>query len=176
MNKDALITIILLGGGFIFSEIWGGILFKDVATYMDGIGNPALSIIVLNLPSILLVEGVSFLIWIALGDMGAYYSKSILNGIGLWFGYMYLDYWEPPASVLPSGEIVKTTLGWSGTSDVFMASILQWAGLPTDKLYFYTYVYGPIIFLIIAFALGGVPLLVQLFAGEEAAEAVEEEG
>jgi len=180
MDDDTKVALSLGAISIAFTWLYGTILFYPIANFADYLvasdSNYAIiSIVLLNLPSILLIESGSVVVWLLI-EGGLHYTTSIASGIGYWCGYMFLDYWEPPASVLANGTIVKDTLGWSGTSDVVVAYFFQNVlHITQDQLYTWTYAVGPLIFLAMAFVLGGTPVLVKLFAGEEAAEELEED-
>lgn len=179
MDDDTRVALGLGAISIAFTWLYGTILFYYIASFADDIAAidsncAVISMVLLNLPSILLIEAGSVIVWLLI-EGKLHYATGIASGIGYWCGYMFLDFWEPPASVLADGTIVKDTLGWSGTSDVVVACFFQNVlRMPQDQLYLWTYAIGPLIFLAVAFLLGGTPILVRLFAGEEAAEELEE--
>lgn len=186
MNSEESMTIMLLVICIAFAWGYGNIAFIYIANYADAITinfwTSFTSLVLLNIPSILLLEAGAIVVWVFFLNEGLRESlpQTIPAGIAAWLFYFFMDYWEPPSSILLNGTVITDTLGWSGSSDVTMSYLFKGLGVPLDatwsfgpiiiqhSLYFCTYVIGPILILILSVALGGMAVLIRGFGGEEA--------
>jgi len=194
IDRDAIAALALVAFCLIFSWIYGS-YFSQIATYMDSrvvnVYDTLLSYVVMNLPIILLSEAGMLIVWVFLLEKSVEESlpQSIPAGIAAWLFYQFIDYWEPPTCVTVNGEILRGTVGWSGSSDVVMAYFFQdilrvsptatwdlWFFSVGNALHFCTYILGPMIMLGLVVAFGASTGIVKGFGGETAVEELRAEG
>lgn len=174
MDDDIKVALSLGAISVVFTWLYGSYLLYPISSFADSLitinySYSIVSLVLMNLPAILLIESGSIIVWMLI-DGNLHYTTSLASGLGYWSGYIFLGYWGPPVNVLTDGTIVQNTLGWSGAPDVVMAYLFRSLNIPSNQLYNWTYSIGPLVFLVIALLFGGVPVLIKIFAGAEAAE------
>jgi len=188
IDRDVTVALTLVVFCLIFTWIYGS-YFNQIATYMDSrvtnFYDTLLSYFVMNLPIIILSESGMLVVWVFLLEKSVEESlpQSIPAGIAAWLFYNFIDYWEPPASVTVNGEILRSTIGWSGTSDVVMAYFFQdilrisstetwgfWFFSVGNALHFCTYIIGPMILLGLVVVFGASTGIIRGFGGETVVE------
>ena len=160
MNAERKKALKVLVVAIAFAFIYGRFIFAPLASQLDSDPSihPVVAVVLMNLPQLFLSQVAGWLLY------GRVKKESIALGVGLYLGWFYLDYYEPPFSVQPDGTINTSTLGWKGTSDTLMASIAQnYLGLSGPAVYAFAITYGAIIYLILAVIIGGWPIVKKLF-------------
>ena len=145
----------------LFAYCYGRFLVEPLISWTDNTESisPPLALIIISLPTIILAQTGSYLIY------GKMKKGSIALGAALYFGWLFMDFYEPPFAILKDGAYNIGALGWKGTSDTVIAWMLQtFFGVSGPDIFTYTFAYGAIVYLVIAVLLGGLSIVNNLFS------------